>query len=116
PGAVCIVNLDRIVPELRVAGGGRHAELYAPFLPWLATHETLIIMGKNMPFDRVPDIVAEGGDILELRRMAFQRPIFKRQRAVAGRPAFSIYEYGGVDLMQGLADQVHGFDVVDAHQ
>ena len=73
-------------------------------------------MVKGRADKGITDIVAERTHARHFIGPLFHSEVFVRVGRSHGSPPFTIGEDGGVDLIEGRADGVHGLLVMDAHE
>ena len=99
-----------------MSGGGGDAETDGMLQTGPAGGKALFVMHKNTSFDPVTDIVAEDCNPVQTGGIALDGTQAVRQWRRTCCPSFPIQQDIWLDRMQFTGDDVHGFDVMDAHQ
>ena len=97
--------------------GCRHdSEANTLLRPFSTVHKPLVCFLEDGTFQPISQVIAEGGEVIELRRIGFQRPHAVGQRTALGGPTFTVEQHSGIEGAKFGAEHVHGLDVVNSHE
>ena len=94
----------------------RDAKLDALFKARQPGQEGSLVVITERSTQGIAHIIAESTDAVELAGIGLHGQLFGGVGASPGTPTLAIHIYGRVDFVEFLADEVHGLDVVDAHE
>ena len=102
--------------HLRVRRRSDYAEPDAFLHPVLPADKSFILRLKYASFDRVPDVVAECANPVDLCHIGLQSLLRGRDRAVPASPALAVHHDRGIDPVERCTHRIHRPDIVHCHQ
>ena len=93
-----------------------NAKADALLIAWDGTEEGCLVVVVERATDGVAHVVAEGSYAVELTGVGLHGEFLSRIGARACAPSLAIHIYVWVYLVEGLAYEVHGLYVVNAHE
>ena len=101
---------------LRMSDSTHDAKLQALFVTIEGGQESRLAVVGEWSAQGVAQLIAKRSDARHLPRIGFRGQFLLRIGARACTPSLTIYIYGGVNLLHFGLNEVHCFDVVNAHQ